>query len=314
MPENITISLIAPVYGVEKYIEEFARSVFGQSYPYVQYIFVNDGTKDDSIRILKELIEKDYQHLKDRIVIVDKENGGLPAARKTGLEYATGDYIYHVDPDDWLSEGSLEAIASRAKETDADIIYFNYVKEYADRSSVKKEKLYTSDQRGKYIRNMYNHKAFGTLCNKCVKRSVYTENQLHHPKYGYAEDCFLSVQLVGYAKTLAYLDMDIYHYRKTNPTSITRQGLKRRKGEYIANFLDLYEKYRDGSHLLNVIFDDVFLQAGWYSMLYGLDLYSSRPYLLEKVRSAKIRGNANVWVPLQLWVKLCSYFRSSSHS
>ncbi len=309
MHKSPKISLIVPVYGVEKYITEFARSVFDQSYPHVEYVFVNDGTKDNSILILKSLIEEEYVHLKDRIVIVDKENGGLPAARKTGLEYATGDYVYHVDPDDWLSEDSLEAVAKCAQETDADIVYFNYVKEYTDRSSVKKEKPYTSEQRELYIRNMYNHRAFGTLCNKCVKRSIYTENQLHHPKYGYAEDCILSVQLVGYAKTIAYLDMTVYHYRKTNPASMTRQGLKRRKGEYISNFLDLYEKYQNVPHLLSVIFDDVFLQAGWYSALYGLNLYDSRPYLNERIKKAKIRRNSNVWIPVQIFVKMCSCFR-----
>ena len=303
------ISVIVPVYNAEPFLSRCVDSLLSQTLQDIEVVLVDDGSTDSSKALCEQYATNDA-----RVKVVSQPNRGVAMARQTGIDAACGVYSIHVDPDDWLSEGSLEAIASRAKETDADIIYFNYVKEYADRSSVKKEKLYTSDQRGKYIRNMYNHKAFGTLCNKCVKRSVYTENQLHHPKYGYAEDCFLSVQLVGYAKTLAYLDMDIYHYRKTNPTSITRQGLKRRKGEYIANFLDLYEKYQDGSHLLNVIFDDVFLQAGWYSMLYGLDLYSSRPYLLEKVRSAKIRGNANVWVPLQLLVKLCSYFRSSSHS
>lgn len=309
MSENPVISLVIPVYGVEKYIAEFARSVFSQSYTYVQYVFVNDGTKDNSISVLRQLIDDEFPHLNDRVIIVDKENGGLPAARKTGLQYATGDYIYHVDPDDWLSEGSLEAIAACARETNADVVYFNYAKEYADRTSVKRERVYTLETREKYIRNMYNHRAFGTLCNKCVKRSVYIDNQLHHPRYGHAEDCILSVQLVGYAQSFAHLDMTVYHYRKTNPAAMTRNGLKRRKGEYAANFLDLYEAYKDSTHPLRIIFDDVFLQAGWYSMIYGLGLFKSRPYLAGKIRQAKVRGNSNTWIPLQLFVKICSYFR-----
>ena len=307
--KNVEISLVIPVYGVERYIVEFARSVFEQSYPYVQFVFVNDGTKDNSIGVLRNLIDSEYSHLADRILVIDKENGGLPAARKTGLEHVTGDYVYHVDPDDWLSVGSLEAIAAKALETDADIIYFNYVKEYENRVSVKKEKLYTASDRVRYIRNMYNHKAFGTLCNKCVKRKIYVENMISHPKYGYAEDCCLSVQLVGYAESLAYLDMDIYHYRKNNPHSITRQGLKRRKKEYVMNFLDLYEKYKDTSHPVSVIFDDIFLQAGWYSILYGLDLFNSYPYLADKIRKAQVRGNGNIWLPMQIIVKIYSFFR-----
>ena len=143
MNKDIVISLVVPVYGVEKYIAEFARSVFSQTYPHVQFIFMNDGTKDNSIQVLNEVINNEFPALRDRIVVVDKKNGGLPAARKTGLEYVTGDYVYHVDPDDWLTPGSFEAIAATASVTDADIIFFNYVREYANRTSIKKEKPYT---------------------------------------------------------------------------------------------------------------------------------------------------------------------------
>ena len=308
MRSNPIISLIIPVYGVELYIAEFADSVFGQSCPGIQYIFVNDGTKDRSIEVLNDLIDAKYPHLREHIVIVNKENGGLPAARKTGMEYALGDYIYHVDPDDWLSPGSLEAIVAKCCETNADIVYFNYVKEYSNRSSVKKEKEYNISQKDLYIRDMYNHKAFGTLCNKCVKRSLY--EGIFHPKYSYAEDCYLSVQLAARAESLAYLEKDIYHYRKNNPHSITRQGRRRRKEEYALNFLDLYEKYRgagDGSPY--AIFDDVFIQAGWYSILYGLDLYGRFPYLASAIRKAKIRPGSDVILPLQLFVKFYSLFK-----
>ena len=307
MNKDIVISLVVPVYGVEKYIAEFARSVFGQSYPHVQFVFVNDGTKDNSIQVLNEVIDNEFPALRDRIIIVDKKNGGLPAARKTGLEYVTGDYVYHVDPDDWLTPGSFEAIAATASVTDADIIFFNYVKEYENRTSVKKEKPYTIQDKAQYIRNMYNHRAFGTLCNKCVKRSLYLEHELHHPKYSYAEDCYLSVQLVGRARSLSYLDMDIYHYRKNNPHSITRQGRKRRKEEYALNFLDLYEKYRNDSSVENPvapIFDDILIQAGWYSIAYGLDLFRRYPYLAADIRKAKVKSGSDVWLPLQLLVKL----------
>ena len=82
------ISLIVPVYGVEKYIRQFAESALGQTYQDIQFVFVNDGTKDRSIDILEELIEEKFQHLKPRILIVNKENQGLPMASKTGLEHA----------------------------------------------------------------------------------------------------------------------------------------------------------------------------------------------------------------------------------
>ena len=82
----VKISIIAPIYGVEKYICEFARSLFVQDYPYIEFIFVNDGTKDRSIELLEMLIDAEFEHLKPQIKIVHKQNGGLPAARRTGLD------------------------------------------------------------------------------------------------------------------------------------------------------------------------------------------------------------------------------------
>lgn len=296
MQKDITISIIAPIYGVEKYIVEFAESILSQSYPHIEFIFVNDGTKDRSIELLEELITKKYEHLRPQIKIVHKENGGLPAARHTGLEAATGDYIYNVDSDDWLSEGSIEKIATKIAETSADVVYFNYVKEYPTRSSVKRERCYTSAERPRYIRNMYNHVSFGTLCNKCIRRQLFLDNTIYVPKYGYAEDCYVSTQVVGYAKSIAYLDENVYHYRKGVATAMTGQQRRKRKREYILNFLDLYLKYKNipAQHnpIANIV-DDILIQAGWYSTWYNLDLYSEFEWLAAAVRGAKIRGGGS---------------------
>lgn len=309
---NPTISLVIPVYGVRDYIAEFAESVFGQSYPHLQFIFVNDGSKDDTMQVLDSVIKNRYPYLQDRIVIVNKENQGLPAARKTGMDYVTGDYVYHVDPDDWLSPDSLARVAEKIQESGSDIVYFHYVKEYSDRSSVKREKVYAAADREKYVRNMYNHRAFGTLCNKCIRISLYRDNNIHFPKYSYAEDCYQTVQLAGYASSLSLLDEVVYHYRKNNPHSITRQNRRRRKEEYAMNFLDLYEKYRDmpaDKNPVSVIFDDILIQAAWYSIRYRLDLFRRYPYLAEAASKARIRTGSDVLIPFQLLSKLVAFFR-----
>ncbi len=313
MQQNITISIIAPIYGVENYIVEFANSILSQSYPHIEFIFVNDGTKDRSIELLEALIAQKYEHLRPQIKIVHKANGGLPAARRTGLEHATGDYIYNVDSDDWLSEGSIAKIAAKIAESGADIVYFNYVKEYPTRSSVKKERAYGAGEQRLYVRNMYNHRSFGTLCNKCVRRALFTENDIAVPKYGYAEDCFVSTQIVGLAKSVAYLDEDIYHYRKGVATALTSQQRRKRKREYALNFIDLYQKYCNVPQEANpvaCIFDDILIQAGWYSIFYRLDLFKEYPWLAEAVRGAKIRGGgSDVPILAQLLTKLVALFK-----
>ena len=123
------VSLIVPIYGVERYIRQFAESALGQSYDDIQFIFVNDGTKDRSMEILEDLIEERFSHLRSRIVIVNKENGGLPSARKAGLEVADGEYILFADSDDWLELDAVSKVMAKAEETDAAIVYFDLIKE-----------------------------------------------------------------------------------------------------------------------------------------------------------------------------------------
>lgn len=312
MNKSIRISIIAPIYGVERYIAQCADSLLSQSYPNIEFIFVNDGTKDRSMEILNTLIEERYTHRKEDIIIVNKENGGLPAARKTGLEHATGDYVYHVDSDDWIAPDSIAKIAAKIAETGSDIVYFNLVKEYDDRSKPKQERSYTSADKWLYIRNMYNHHSFASVCNKCIRRSLYTDNVIYTPKYGYAEDCYLTTQLVGYSSSISFLDEYVYHYRKGNPGALTSQQYKKRKAEYAKTFIDLYQKYCDvpaEKNPIACIMDDIVIQAGWYSIFYNLHLFKEYPWLAKRIRDAKMRLGTNVWFGAQILTKLYALFR-----
>ena len=309
----IRISIIAPIYGVEKYIVEFAKSILSQDYPNIEFIFVNDGTKDRSIELLEELIDKEYAHLRPQIKIVHKENGGLPAARRTGLDHATGDYIYHVDSDDWLGEGAIKKIAARIDETGADVVYFGFVKEYKKRRSIKHQKEYSIETKEQYIADMYNHHAAAAVWNKCIKRLLYTDNIIYTPCFSYAEDCYITTQLIGRATSIAYLDEILYHYRKDNPNAMTRQQIKRRKRQYAENFIDLYLKYSDveaEENPISCILDDIVIQCGWYSLLYNFKFFNQHPWLAKAIRKAHIRpSGSNVWVGAQIITKLVALFK-----
>ena len=111
------ISVIIPVYGVEKYIRKCLESVVNQTYKNLEIIVVNDGTKDNSMEIVKEyLFDK-------RIKIINKENGGISSARNAGLEIATGDYISFVDSDDYISKNLYSELAKYMEE-DYDMVKF----------------------------------------------------------------------------------------------------------------------------------------------------------------------------------------------
>ena len=117
------VSILIPVYQVEDYIERCARSAFEQTYQNLEFVFVDDGSTDSSIYVLKSVIN-DYPDLKDHIRIIrHPENRGLAAARNTAIKSCHGDFVMHVDSDDWLEPDAAELLVRRQQETEADIIY-----------------------------------------------------------------------------------------------------------------------------------------------------------------------------------------------
>ena len=99
------VSVIIPIFGVERFIRKCAETLMEQTLQEVEYIFVNDATPDGSISVLKEVIAYYPQRLTHVRIIEHKVNKGLPAARNTGLSYATGEYVFHCDSDDYLGFG-----------------------------------------------------------------------------------------------------------------------------------------------------------------------------------------------------------------
>lgn len=309
--DRYRISLVAPVYGVEKYIAKFAESVLDQTYQDIQFVFVNDGTKDRSMEILRQLIEERYAHLKQRILIVDKENGGLPSARKAGLDVAEGEYILFADSDDWLETDAVEKVMAKADETDADIVYFDLVKEYGHRTSYKRERDYTGKTKEDFIVNMFNYKSFGYTVTKCFKRKLYTDNVIYMPKLGMHEDIYLMSQIIFYAGSLVHIPEALYHYRKDNPDSFCAQDRHKRHIASTTNLLDLYEHYRDnikGSPVENVA-GSILMRAGQHSIMHGYDFYSKYPYLAGDLRKTRISCRYRTAVPMQILVKIYSLFR-----
>lgn len=309
--DKYRISLIVPIYGVEKYIAKFAESALDQTYQDLQFIFVNDGTKDRSMEILRDLIANRYAHLQSRIVIIDKENGGLPSARKAGLDVAEGEYVLFADSDDWMETDAVEKVMAKADETHADIIYFDLIKEYGNRTSYKREREYTGATKDDFIVNIFNYKSFGYTVTKCFKRRLYTENVIYFPKLGMHEDIYLMSQIIFHAKSLVHIPEALYHYRKDNPDSFCAQDRLKRHVSSTTNLLDLYEHYRDnlkGSPIERVA-GSILMRAGQHSIMHGYDFFEKYPYLARDIRKTRISCRYRTAVPMQVLVKIYALFR-----
>lgn len=312
MTNRYKISLIAPIYGVEKYIRQFAESVLAQTYEDIQFIFVNDGTKDCSMEILEALIEAQFSHLRPRITIINKENGGLPSARKSGLEAAEGEYILFADSDDWLDTDAVERVVAEAVRTDADMVYFDLVKEYGGgKMSIKHERHYTAENRLVWIENMFNYRSFGYTVTKCFRRKLYTENKIVFPKLGMHEDICLMAQIIFYAQSIAQLSEPLYHYRKDNPAAMCSQKRSVRHIASSRNMVGVIEAFKDdlkGSPM-EFVADGVVLRAGWHSMIHDCNLFDEFPWLSEAIKKAKVSTRYRTPLLFQIFVKIYNRFR-----
>lgn len=314
MSKRVTLSVIVPIYGVEKYIEQFTHSLLGQTYTDVQFIFINDGTKDRSIEILTEIIEDEFPYLRSNILIINKENEGLPKARETGLEHAVGEYILFADSDDWLEPDAIETILSAIEDTHADLVYFDLVKEYGNRKSYKKEIDYTAATKNDFIINLFNYKTGGYTVTKCFRKSLYDDNVIYIPLLGMHEDIYLMSQIIFYAQSIVHIPRALYHYRKDNPNSFCAQDKRKRHIASTTNLLDLYEHYRDnlkGSPLEHVA-GSILMRAGQHSIMHNYDFFEKYPYLAKDLIKTKLNCRYRTAIPMQIIVKLYAYYKHLS--
>lgn len=228
------MSICVPIYGVEKYIEACARSLFGQTYDNLEYIFVDDGSPDKSVDVLKQVME-DYPTRKDAVrIITHGHNRGLAAARTTSLQAATGDFIVIVDSDDKLRKDAVELFVKKQKATDADIVVSDYYK--VDGENTEKVKRYFQENKEKYLKDVLigwghiQHYVWGLL----IKSSLIKDNDIH-PKEGvnFGEDYQVFSQLLYYAKKFVKLDESLCYYTVSNANSYTSgYSLKRISQDY----------------------------------------------------------------------------------
>lgn len=249
----VKVSVIVPVYKVERFIERCARSLFEQTLEGMEFIFVDDCTPDKSMEILSGVMA-DYPAVREQVRVVrHPENRGLPSARNSGLAIARGEYITHCDSDDWVEPGIYEKMYLKAKAAGADLVGCDFYYEYSDRREFCRQDFDVSPEdslanllKGKHI--MPN-----TWC-RLVKRRLYTDYQVSFvPGINMCEDLIASVKLHAFAGKTASVHEALYHYVQYNASSIASSVNDRQIKEIhmacrvIEDFLKqqgIYDNYR----------------------------------------------------------------------
>lgn len=213
------VSVIIPVYGVEKYIERCARSLMEQTLEEMQFIFVDDCTQDNSIEILKGVV-KDYPRRESQVIIIHHEkNKGLPTARQTGVKAASGEYIAHCDSDDWVEQNLYETMYNAAVSQHADVSVCNCFDSNGRNNVIERDGGYKNSII-ECIDDMLHGKMWWSLCNKLIRQKIYN-HAIEYPKDGMGEDMCTTLQLMLYCKTIVYCP-SVHYYYYINENSMVR--------------------------------------------------------------------------------------------
>lgn len=237
MNTNISISIIVPIYKVEKHIGRCVRSLMEQSYKHIEYIFVDDASPDRSMEVLRQTLAA-YPEREAAVKIISHEiNQGLPAARNTGLAIAKGDYIFHCDSDDWIDGDMMEDMVRVIEQQGSDVIYTDFYLSFYKNERYMKQPAYREPK--DCLQAMLSGGMKFNVWNKLVKRSLYTDHAITFPSGRSMGEDMTMMKLFCHAKTVSYIPKAYYHYMQTNPNAYTKCVSERQLDEIALNTADL---------------------------------------------------------------------------
>lgn len=243
---NAKISVIVPVYNVEKYLDICMESILNQTLNSIEIIIVDDGSTDKSGKIVDFYAEKD-----SRIKVIHQENQGVSVARNQGLLAAKGEYIAFIDPDDWVENNMFEKLYCEAIQNDCDVIVSCFFRE--DINNNKRTKTFHPFQSNKLllrddIRNeicseLLMNDLFTAVWDKIYRRSFLEKYKIRmYHDVVFREDYFFNMDVFNFAERVKYLPIPFYHYR------YTPNGASRKYYRNLFQFdIKLYNKKREYS-------------------------------------------------------------------
>lgn len=226
------VSVIVPVYNAGKYIERCIRSLFEQTLQKIEYIFVDDCSPDNSMDIIRQILEE-YPDRKDDVrILTHTVNTGQSGARRDGMKIASGEYIIHCDADDWVDIDMYERMYKKAVKENAEAVCCDIVLEFDKKSQILKTEHRYEDHQLMYDCLAPISVEYFSMCNRLVSRKVYERNTiLPFEGVNMWDDVGLSIRVRYYAEGTAVINEPFYHYNRQNDTSTTRRPIMDRTRE-----------------------------------------------------------------------------------
>ena len=252
---QVKISIVLPVYNVEKYLEQCLDSVLNQDLKEIEVICVNDGSSDNSGEILDR-----YQKKDSRVIVINQENQGQGAARNSGMKIARGEYLFFVDPDDWIMENSLKRVYDFAKENNSTVVFFDskFYNEPLNKFDNDRIQDYLTKKFNKNFDNIKSfslkdcNNDFSAFClavwNRIFKTDFIKNNNISFPKTKLSEDTTFSIETMFLCDCVHYFQEYVYCYRIRKGSTSHTNNIHAMK---VFDSLDMLEDFMKEHNLFN---------------------------------------------------------------
>jgi len=243
---SIKISVIIPVYDSEQFLKKCLDSVLAQNYTNWEVIAIDDGSTDNSYKILMDYADKDA-----RFLVFTQENKGPGLTRNRAMRNASGDYFVFLDSDDWIEKDYFQAIVDNVMYERSDVIFVDVIQEDPSGKLIKKETM--SAYKGKNKDIILRHQMTGKLpwggCRKSVKASLIVDNNICYSHDPVGEEAVFSFKVLSASSKISFIDKALYHY-VNHPNSQSKKGNEDPLGEVCVKMtaylkeINSYQEYR----------------------------------------------------------------------
>lgn len=303
MGNDISVSIIVPVYNTEKYLVRCVESLINQTFNNIEIILINDGSTDKSLNIINEYKKKDR-----RIKLINNKNNGVSYSRNIGIKESKGSYIMFVDSDDWIDKNTIEDMYNLAEKNSYDLVMCSYTKEFLSGSKEKKiilgDKIIyeKKDIEKELLRKLIgpvkeelasptNLDSMGTVWGKLYRSSIIKDNNIKFidlKEIGSAEDVLFNVYLFNRINKAIFISKPMYHYWKGNSSSITSK-YNPRLNEQRQVFFKYIEKFLDKNKMEQVFYEALNNRVCLSALGYGLVEFSknNNKNFFKKVNNIK---------------------------
>lgn len=302
------ISVIIPVYNIQQHLRECLDSVLGQSYPHLQVICVDDGSTDESPAILAQYAQKD-----NRVQVIRQQNAGPGAARNTGLEAATGEYVIFLDSDDWFEPDFLEKMVDTAQREGADVAICRAVefdtnsgRELPSEWMMKKQ--YLPGKLAFAPQEMADHLfqfTYGMPWDKFYRRELLTTSGIRYPALKNSEDLAFVYPTLLAAKRIAVVDEVLIHHRINRMASVSNSRCGQPEAPYEA--FQIVKEYLEQHQLMDT-YRRSFLNWAMEFLVWHISNMSQRDIQKQYLNTLR-----HQWLPqLHFEEHPASYYESKS--